>query len=553
MNMPNNNQERGIAIVLALILMSAMSVLAASLMFLSQSETYASMNYRMMSQARYAGEAGVQKAADFLFDQNQYHLPGTTVDDPLTSYDYTVSPVKYNNQPVVLSATPLSSPSYKASNYPAAAKATAFNTAAHGSMAAGNASVDYAAYATLLSMQVFDAYGGTQNVIMTWEVTGIGSLSGPRPASVEVVAIFEQPKVSANNYAAFATADTCDALYFHGNVETKSYDSTQVAAHASPTLDGEGGDIGTNGNMHIQGSVDVHGNMYSPKTGLGDCTAGNITAESTTGGGWSVSCSNGDTGNDPTNPCLMKLPTAVVYPPPVLSTLPDANLTVTIGSGASGSTTPAGTCSAFGLTSPVCTFNALLKTVTIDAHGADVTLPNVVMNSGYSLIIQGSSPAPQNININSFGGSGNMTIRANKGTLVGGVLTDVGESVVLKVAGKNPTSVVSTLPDPTDMAAPFDLGDWVVDSDFKYNAANLQIVYGGTASMGMGGNEDAAAAIYAPNASFSLQGNSNFFGSILAKTITNGGNPGIYYDRRLQTSFFVAGNPMTGSFTWKRY
>ena len=66
--MHTNNHERGIAIVLALFLMSAMSVLAASLMFLSQTETYASMNYRIMSQTRYAGEAGVQKAASFLLD-----------------------------------------------------------------------------------------------------------------------------------------------------------------------------------------------------------------------------------------------------------------------------------------------------------------------------------------------------------------------------------------------------------------------------------------------------------------------------------------------------
>ena len=58
------HNERGIALVLALFLMSALSVLAASLMFLSQTETYASMNYRMMSQARYAAEAGVQKAVE---------------------------------------------------------------------------------------------------------------------------------------------------------------------------------------------------------------------------------------------------------------------------------------------------------------------------------------------------------------------------------------------------------------------------------------------------------------------------------------------------------
>ena len=73
--MMKRNNERGIAIVISLFLMTAMSVLAASLMFLAQSETYASMNYRMMSQARYAGEAGVQKASDFLLDGAQYIVP----------------------------------------------------------------------------------------------------------------------------------------------------------------------------------------------------------------------------------------------------------------------------------------------------------------------------------------------------------------------------------------------------------------------------------------------------------------------------------------------
>src|SRR5712692_4811158 len=133
----HTNHERRIALVLALILMSAMSVLAASLMFLSQTETYASMNYRMMSQARYAGEAAVQKASDFLLDGAQYVVPnpGNAI-DPLTNYDRTKSPVVCvsgcpNSDPnnpnhyVILSAA-----STQLSNYPAAAVQTAFNTAA---------------------------------------------------------------------------------------------------------------------------------------------------------------------------------------------------------------------------------------------------------------------------------------------------------------------------------------------------------------------------------------------------------------------------------------
>ena len=38
-----------------------------------------------------------------------------------------------------------------------------------------------------------------------------------------------------------------------------------------------------------------------------------------------------------------------------------------------------------------------------------------------------------------------------------------------------------------------------------------------------------------------LQGTQDLFGSILAKTITNGGNASIHYDRRLSRDFYVAG------------
>src|SRR5437762_12260184 len=103
--MTQTDQERGVALVLALFLMSALSVLAASLMFLSQTETYASLNYRMMSQARYAAESGVQKASNFLLDPAQYAVP--TGADPLFNpaiCNRTVSPVTCNGQSVILSA-----------------------------------------------------------------------------------------------------------------------------------------------------------------------------------------------------------------------------------------------------------------------------------------------------------------------------------------------------------------------------------------------------------------------------------------------------------------
>ena len=57
---------------------------------------------------------------------------------------------------------------------------------------------------------------------------------------------------------------------------------------------------------------------------------------------------------------------------------------------------------------------------------------------------------------------------------------------------------------------------------------------------------------YAPNANFYLQGTQDLFGSILAKTITNGGNASIHFDRRLLRDFYVNGHPMASSFSWQR-
>ncbi len=68
-----------------------------------------------------------------------------------------------------------------------------------------------------------------------------------------------------------------------------------------------------------------------------------------------------------------------------------------------------------------------------------------------------------------------------------------------------------------------------------------------------GGNSQSAATIYAPNADFTLQGTQDLYGSILARTITNGGNASIHYDRRLARDFYVAGHPMIGTFSWNRY
>lgn len=525
--MPRNN-ERGIAIVMALFLVSALSVLAAGMMFLSQTETYASMNYRMMSQARYAAEAGVHKAANFLLDSTQYAVPGTTA-DPLTNYDRTVSPVKYNGQPVILSAV-----STQASNYPVGSVQTAFNNAAKGTLTAGNATLSYGAYAKLMSMQTFESYGGGQAVVQTWEITADGTLAGSRPATVEVLATVETPKVVASSYAAFATANTCSAMYFHGNVDVDSYDSSAgpPGTCTGCSTQSSGGNVGTNGNMEVGGNaVDVMGNLYTPRTGVGSCS-NNGTIPALTGKSGTIWGS------------VVQLPTEVSYPTPTFTTVPPTTA-VTVNSTLLSDAATA--CSSLGLTSGTnCTVDAANKTVTVDGHGAEVTMPSVTVASGFKLVFVGHATPPAVVNINAMLGSGDIEIQANMGA------TNANEAVVIKVSGKNA--------DGTEMEYPFDLSEmgWkqnaTANAASKYDASAFQIVYGGSGRIYMdGGNSQSAATIYAPNASFLLKGTQDLYGSILARTIENEGNASIHYDRRLKKDFYVAGHSMAGTFTWKRY
>jgi Tfp pilus assembly protein PilX len=523
MNM-HKNQERGIALVLALILMSAMSVLAASMMFLSQTETYASMNYRMMSQARYAAEAGVQKASDFLLDPAKYAVPIAPSDPLFTTCNRTASPVLCGGNPVVLSSG-VSAPACQshASNYPTASVVTAFNAAAQGSMTSGNASVNYCAYATLTTIQVFDSYGGSQNVVLTWEITGVGSLGSTRPATVEVVAIVEQLKVPANNYAAFATDNTCGALTFDGGAQTDSYDSTSLnpAVVAPPTMDHEGGDVGTNGNLNISNNVDVYGNLYTPRTGVGSCSEGSVTAIT-------------EDGHATVHGGIVPLPTAVVYPTPTIpahSTLPLVDINHV-----------AGACALLGLMIANCTESG--DNIIINGLGTQLSMPSIKL-SGTHVNIQlvASNLPPAQYNFNSIELTSNASIGVKATTPLQGVLVNV--------VGKNAAG--------TNMATAIDFtggGNTAVvgcPTCSPFDASMLQFVYGGSGEIKLAGHAAAAAVFYAPNSEVVFSGTSDLYGSILASRLRETGNGKIHYDRRLARDFYVAGHPMVGTFSWKRY
>ena len=494
--------DDGIAMVLSLLFMLLLSALGTAMLVLSRSETLSSVNYRMMSQARYGAESGVHKAAHFLI--NSYALPVTgSANDPLSNYNTTVTPVTYNGQPVVLSALP-----GVTANYPYAGAQTAFASAVQGSLPVGDATVLYTASATLLSMREFIPYGATvaTSVVQTWRLTARGSIQGARQAEVEVAATIERQVWPAHMYALFAINNGCGALDLIGNMNTDSYDSAAMTFSGGlPVVDNWGGHVGTNGNMHEQGGQTiVKGSLSTPRSGVGTCQAGAITAVSTQSG---ASISEG----------IIKLPQAISWPLPELPSPMPPTTAVAVN----GSTT----CATFPISSGSCSLSYPIPgpgSITLDPQGTPMALGNITINSGAWLVLKAGT-----YNVNSMKLVSGATIKISTGP------------VIFNVAGVGQTT-------------PIDFSAGAI-SNTTFDPSQFRILYAGANNLKLTGNSTTVAVVYAPAATASVEGNSDFYGSILAAHIHVEGGSRIHYDRRLARDFFGVGPRMMSAFTWKEY
>lgn len=309
-------RERGIALILVLLAMLVLSVLAAAIVFTARSETFASYNYKLDTQADYLAKAGIQRAVNW-FRSNHYQAvsPGaastyylvTSTGTPYNLFTSNASPVICKsgcssvNSPVQLIGFGSGT-----SNYPdisntestpqkvAAAFAADLNDPANTRVtAAADDSGFFNINAVLLNYQTVNLgylppY--TTTPVETWLITSEATWTGSSGSTTRVATAEEQAIVQpiyiptwGNALYGFCSVSmqgssgTCtDAFnsslgpYGGGNpsVASGKCDSTTAA-----NVIGAGASVGANGGVTLGSNVTVSGDVVIGTGGGAGCSA----------------------------------------------------------------------------------------------------------------------------------------------------------------------------------------------------------------------------------------------------------------------------------------
>jgi hypothetical protein len=365
------NSQKGVSLILCLLVLLILMGLSGTLVLSVNSEILASNNAKMMMQARYAAEAGMQRALNWFVYS---YTPNTS---SYSSYGTGVEPVVYpstGTNVVILSGS-----SAVNSNFPTSSVQSSFNTTLNNvSLSALGMNASYSVYAKLLSVQQSGS-----STLETWQVTSVGNAAGGSNATVQLTSkIAKSLGNSLFTYAAFATSPACPGMTLDSSNVTDSYDSstgTYTTTHVNT-----GGNIGSNGSVS-GGSDTIHGTVVAAQVGTG--TPCSYIAQGF--------------GGTPTAhiPRLnIAIPTMPVQPTPITSL---ALVNQTLAPGSYGNLTSGGSAHTVHLTTGIYNFNSLTTSdgltfvldstpVTINFWGTGVT--NVISTGGPLTIDSGGRP-----------------------------------------------------------------------------------------------------------------------------------------------------------------
>ena len=523
------SNQKGAALIFTMIFVTVLSIIAVSLIFLSQSETWSSMNYRLMTQSRYGAEAGLHAAANYLM--NSYVPPANTGTDVYTLYNLAVSPVTLigGGGPIVL-GTAMNGLSI---NYPVSATQTSFNNAANGYVTSGNNTVNYSVNAELLAMRKvlpcsWDPSPSVWNTAQLWKLTSHGDIAGVRNSQVEVSALLESHVVPCFNYAGYATGSGCGSISFNGGGQIDSYDSgAMTLSGGAPVTQTYMGNLGSNGNVNTASNTVVNGTFSTPATGVGACSAGNVDALS--GNAAAITgCSISPT-NCVAAPGLIHLPQAVSYNlPPIPATTPNPSDPTVNG----------------GDVLDPCVQNCPHNGGGGGGVNANGSYGDISLAGGASNIVHfrpgvvGGVCVPGVYYVNSINLNGNASITVDP--CPGSPVTY--QPVTVNIVGQGQSTVL-------DLG-----GNGMALPNNVFDASLFQFNYNGTGAVNLHGNGNSTGVIYAPNAPVTLSGNGTIFGAVVGRTLLANGNPvRIHYDRALQNKLVTVGNWTLDTFTWSKF
>jgi Tfp pilus assembly protein PilX len=506
------NSERGVALILVLLVMLVLVTLAAAVIFVTQTQVWTNLNYRLTSQARYAAEAGIQRTMNWFI--NSYTAPTSTA-----SYTLTTNPVQYNGSAVVLSGV-----SGVHSNYPTSTVSSAYNAALSSQSIPGLSGASFSTYATLLRMSGGGGgvswLGGSGNggVAQTWQITSQGNISGISgipSAQVQVVGTFERSGTPIFIYGLAGDSTGCPAVSFtNGTMNSwNSANGTYAATHQS-----SGATIASNGNVTLSGgSTAIDGIIYSDL---------NTTIGS--------SCSDGVTNSSGSTPTVKTISQALAYAAPAAPSpmTPTANVQQN-GNSSCDASWPAGACT-FANASPPC--------------AAGYTPCFEIAPSTSSTLYYGNLTANQNIVLSAG------TYYFNSFQMNGGSVSLASTPVVLNLGG-NGIGSGNTL---------FQTNSNVTVNDFGI-PANLQVVsacclsgsppaqMANPPTITMNSSSSMYAVVYAPNAYVHITGSSQFLGAVISQTIKSDSSGGFSFDQGLLNSLATVGNFVPVNFSWSKF
>jgi hypothetical protein len=524
--------QQGIALILALVVLLALSAMAAGIMFTTQTEIWASSGYRGGEQARYIAEAGAQRAADWL--QNAYGTTSAVTTDLANASKYTLTayPVQYtpggscSGNPVgFTTSTSLACLSYYDSTgtLNCTSGSSCFNTAVAlpADFNLPNASVNVAAQ-LVQAQQVGTAWN------LTWKIDSRGTVGLVKPATAQVTEIYFQQMAPGGpatapsfKYAVFATSTNCGAISMSGGQYTESYNSQASGnvGNKNPTASQSGGDVGTLGNVKITNGAYIYGNVYAPGYAVINNSAQVPRAGVSGGGAWpyydaSQTCSsttkyavnednsgsavgcNGGTGSSHCSDKAYNIPNNTSFPSPVMPSVPTN-------------------------TSACTGYNGLCNGGSGGGSGCSITIPPSTLPNGQA------GGGAQNFGQVNFGSCAVITLQAgtyNMDTL----LISNGATVIVPSSG----AVLINILNASGSSTPLNVNGGTL-SNGGGDPNNLAFAYAGNQTVNLAAGANMFATVYAPNAPITVSGNAGLYGGVVANTVNFSGSGHVVYDTHL--------------------